>query len=442
MILSEEELNKPSYDIETIWVCGKNTDEQLVIKTGRTFEEKQEQDHIYSTEVIERLTPIHEKKLFPFGDKLKWIGAGDHHTIFVTRSNVVYGAGQNSAGQLGLNHRDKINGIVRIPFFDHKHIVNIKCGAYFNFFLEEIGNKQNVYVCGKNNSYQLGLGETTEDVYPPKEIDLNFLDEDDSIEKFACGYESTLILTKKGFVFGCGNNGTGQLGGSSHQNVPYFTKSNFQLLKDEKIIDLQLGTSYALFLTNFGNVYNNQDSGCYERVAKKTSPFCMIHFGASLSFLKTSLNNLEYPGKLAAYHQTNFEKEIKIDENVSLLETLFDEEIITIGGLTGFFFITKDYKVYCTGQNGYFELGLSNQVYKPGREKKHFVRHYEMEDIIKNTIARNGNRKIIPTLVAGYSHTILYFSAEESRDYLRFFSNLERHSYCKTFLTDVTFPFI
>ncbi|KAL9653462.1 hypothetical protein ABK040_002096 [Willaertia magna] len=410
---------------ETIWVCGKSSDGQIVIN---------ERSAILNG--VKHLTPIHEREIFPFGDKLKWIGAGDHFTIFVTRSNVVYGAGQNSCGQLGLDHCNGAKEITRISFFDHKHIVNISCGAFFSYFLEEIGNKQNLFVCGKNNRGQLGLGDEVKDqnVFPPRTVNLKFLEENDSIDKIVCGYESVLLLSKKGILYGCGSNGTYQIGAERMTaRISTFTKCILpDLLHGEKVIDMSLGTSYSLLLTNLGNVYYNRVRG-FEKIALSYTPFSKIHHGASAGFLKFGKGNSLYPG--LACIGGSCPSEQPLNDYTYLVDQIPEEdEVIIIGGVTSFFFITKDYKVYCCGTNGWGELGLLNH-----HDYKTIVRHYEMEEIIKNTRKVSGN--VVPTIVAGYSHTILYFRTEESRDYLRFFSNLERHVYNTTFLCDITFNF-
>lgn len=123
-------------------VCGRNVDGQLLTPCKDT-----------TFHSVSDILPVEVSEIFPYGDSLKWIGAGDHFTILVTKSNVVYAAGQNTSGQLGLDHNKVLTEkVVRVHFFDHKNIASISCGAYYTFFMEEIGDSQIVYVCGKNNS--------------------------------------------------------------------------------------------------------------------------------------------------------------------------------------------------------------------------------------------------------------------------------------------------
>ena len=53
--------------------------------------------------------------------------------------------------------------------------------------------------------------------------------------------------------------------------------------KSEKIIDVSLGTSYLLILTDAGNVYSNVNTSSphFKRIGINSSPFSKIHFGAS-----------------------------------------------------------------------------------------------------------------------------------------------------------------
>ncbi|KAF0980047.1 hypothetical protein FDP41_001200 [Naegleria fowleri] len=431
------------YSPDTIWLFGKNQDGQLITDEGRSSSERL---------VNVKITPISEHQLFPYGDKLKWIGAGDHFTIFVTRSNVVYGAGQNTSGQLGLDHNRPLEEkIVRITFFDHKNIAYISCGAYFTYYLEEVGNSQIIYVCGKNTSGQLGLGEryrSRMEVYPPERLDTSFLRPGDRVEKIVCGYESTLLLTKQGCLYGCGSNGTNQLGtfpNNEEDSISSFTLCTYTLLPNEKIIDVSLGTSYVLILTDHGNVLSNNISHQpYSKIGTLfCAPFSKIHFGASTCFLQISKN---HPDLSLAGHVVTFSDEYG---NGRALESQFhcmdyktinsdDFDLDSISGLTGFFFISKDYKVYCLGNNESNELGLdSSEVSSVTTPMRHLI----LEDIISRTLSFS-KQNMKPTIVCGYSHSILYFSSQETRDYRLFFGNLEKHASHQTALCDLDFVFL
>ncbi|KAG2389312.1 hypothetical protein C9374_013872 [Naegleria lovaniensis] len=421
--------NFPSkfYSPDTIWLFGKNQDGQLITDEGRSA--------VADRTNNVKITPISEHQLFPYGDKLKWIGAGDHFTIFVTRSNVVYGAGQNTSGQLGLDHNRQLEEkIVRITFFDHKNIAYISCGAYFTYYLEEVGNSQIIYVCGKNTSGQLGLGERQRSR--------------DRIEKIVCGYESTLLLTKQGHLYGCGSNGTNQLGtfpGSEEDSISSFTHCIYELLPNEKIIDVSLGTSYVLILTDHGNVLtNNITQQPYTKIGTSLcAPFSKIHFGASICFLQISKNHPDHSlaGRVMSFTE-EYASERALEEMFYSLDDKTinsqDFDLESISGLTGFFFISKDYKVYCLGTNESNECGLDSLEIGSVTEP---MRHLVLEDIITRTLSFS-KQHMKPTIVCGYSHSILYFSSQETRDYRLFFGNLEKHASHRTALSDISFVFL
>ncbi|EFC44613.1 predicted protein [Naegleria gruberi] len=422
----------------TIWVCGRNVDGQLLTPCKDT-----------TFHSVSDILPVEVSEIFPYGDSLKWIGAGDHFTILVTKSNVVYAAGQNTSGQLGLDHNKVLTEkVVRVHFFDHKNIASISCGAYYTFFMEEIGDSQIVYVCGKNNSGQLGITYNEDEdnlIFPPHNLNLSFI-ENDRIEKIVCGYETTLILCKSGKLYGAGANTTNQLARPSSDPLLHksgsFELCNFEsLISDhEKIIDVSLGTSYVLILTDIGNVYSNVNTSYpfFKRIGLNSSPFSKIHFGASNAYLKISDNhpNEDIAGKITQLLIDN--QSGSFDNNLNILDPVInnsDTNIAIMSGLTGFFFISADYsQVFSLGSSGSGELGyIVHSVPVPER-------NFIVETIISRTRS-SSNRELEPKIVCGYSHTLLYFSDVRSRNYLLFVANMEKHSHTTTYLCDISFVF-
>jgi len=193
-----------------------------------------------------------------------------------------------------------------------------------------------------------------------------------------------------------------------------------------------------------GNVFSNSSSQFYTKIGLVSSPFSTIHFGASNAYLKisNSHHNPKLAGKIVSFNNDTTHSDDEIESQLYLADrdsiNSDEHEVIQIAGLTGFFFITNDYKVYCNGSNGLSELGLDTSnlhgmISSP-------LRHYAMEHIIRRTISTS-NRKIVPKIVCGYSHTMLYFSSEESRDYCLFMVNLEKHARTSTLISDLVFKF-
>ena len=127
------------------------------------------------------------------------------------------------------------------------------------------------------------------------------------------------------------------------------------------------------------------------------------------------------------------------DNNVTMLDKVINNpsvDITTIVGLTGYFFISSDNRVFSLGTTSNGELGYKGGNYHSPE------RNTVIETIISRTLA-NSNRgcALVPTIVCGYSHTILYFSDVRSRNYLLFVGNLENHSHNYSHLCDISFVF-
>ncbi|KAL9651950.1 hypothetical protein ABK040_000293 [Willaertia magna] len=90
----------------------------------------------------------------------------------------------------------------------------------------------------------------------------NFLQEntyyDTKIKTIICGTNATFLILENHFVFACGSNTNYEIGISNYKNehVKKFELINTNnFIKDEFIIDISLGCTNSLFLTNLGNVY-------------------------------------------------------------------------------------------------------------------------------------------------------------------------------------------
>ena len=81
------------------------------------------------------------------------IAAGYYHSLILDGATV-FGCGQSSHGQLGLNNASmaKLEKIGNLP-----NIVSVAAGGYHSLFLD---TKNCVWVCGLNDQGQIGLGST------------------------------------------------------------------------------------------------------------------------------------------------------------------------------------------------------------------------------------------------------------------------------------------
>jgi len=151
---------------------------------------------------------------------------GNHHSLVITTTGAVYAMGSNSAGQLGVPKQECVStastGPTRVQFFDDKPAKSCDSGQYDSLVLCRSGK---VYHFGNDNHRVVGLTR-------PKVINvlnggegpqpIEIPDPDDVITNVRCGYEHSILLTKKGRIYTFGTNTKGELGLGhfSKQEVP------------------------------------------------------------------------------------------------------------------------------------------------------------------------------------------------------------------------------
>ncbi|KAL9183189.1 hypothetical protein ACHAXT_004976 [Thalassiosira profunda] len=165
------------------------------------------------------------------------VSCGAFHLLVVAKENgarVVYSAGLNQYGQLGLGDEERRGKLTRIPFFDGKDIATVEGGYHFSCFVDDTGTE--LYATGRGDYGQLGITleqpgsgwfvkspcrvplvyEPKGPVANPKENCINAEDivEEDQpeIEQISCGSTHVLVLTKGGDAYSWGFGTSGACG--------------------------------------------------------------------------------------------------------------------------------------------------------------------------------------------------------------------------------------
>jgi len=171
---------------------------------------------------------------------------GPHHTVFITNeesSENVYVCGQNDSGQLGLLNKVENFSLIKNKYLNKKTI-DAFCGYQSSAFLNIDGQ---VELCGFNSFGQLGIV----DKYENELSDIVVIGHEKyKIKQVSLGWLHSAFLLENGHVFTEGYNSFGQLGrnGDGPSN---FLKKN---LVEKDVKQVVCNNSYTLYLMNDGRV--------------------------------------------------------------------------------------------------------------------------------------------------------------------------------------------
>ena len=157
----------------------------------------------------------------------------------------VWVCGNNSAGQLGLPDRRVFTNPARIP-----ELSNICSVAAVNHSLF-IDREANLYGCGPNISFVLGLGISEEG-----SISLRKIVNVPPVQAVSVTHNFSLVLTTSGEVWGAGMNTYNQMG-SLDKKVKAWKK----IPNLPKITAISAGFSHSLFLDEQGTVWGCGNNG-------------------------------------------------------------------------------------------------------------------------------------------------------------------------------------
>lgn len=129
------------------------------------------------------------------------------HSFFITDDHKLFGIGRNDNGQLGLGNTKRQDGAVEIPFFNGMKVIGAACGRSHSVVITE---DDGAFSMGDNGMGQLGTGTATgkkADVLTPKPVQMEGVP-----VQASCGFDFSLFLNSKGFVYSAGSTESGQLG--------------------------------------------------------------------------------------------------------------------------------------------------------------------------------------------------------------------------------------
>lgn len=123
-----------------------------------------------------------EKKMEVLVPEIESVSCGANHTLLLTKDRKLFGCGDNSMHQLGID----AGKTVSTPSFILDRTTSVSAGCDFSIARVENG----LYGWGANMSGELGADE--EEISKPTKIDFDF----GEIVDFVCGSDFTVVLTK------------------------------------------------------------------------------------------------------------------------------------------------------------------------------------------------------------------------------------------------------
>ena len=170
-----------------IFSCGKNSNGQLGLSTTNdmtTFNQVQNMDNVrniisggYHVFVVKKdgtlwacgyngsgqlgLNDVESRATFVQVnvnvDDIQHVICGFNHSLIIRNDGILYAAGENGNGELGMNNTTDMRTFTNVPNLS-SGIIAAYAGEFFTMIID---NEGIVYATGKNDSGQLGLSEST-----------------------------------------------------------------------------------------------------------------------------------------------------------------------------------------------------------------------------------------------------------------------------------------
>lgn len=320
-----------------------------------------------------------------------------HQCLYVLKRNgVLLATGDNAYGALMFGHMNASTCRLTAHDFSNVDVIHFKndnepyvlkndgkfydrhgcckgkiaCGGYHTALLKDDGS---LWMCGRNNNGQLGLGDTTDRTTFVKVTDnINY-----DVKDVACGLYHTMIIKTDGSIWGTGLNGNGQLGIGNTTNQTKFVKVKSNVTNDAEEIycggyftfvkrtDGRLAScgrssegqlainSSSTSVNTFNNVTSNVVTGTIKQIV------CGMHHVHMLredGTLWACGHNGE--GQLGLNNTSTYYTFTKVSKNVT------DDVEFIDSGERSTFIIKKDGTLWSTGQNDKGQLGLADNSNK------------------------------------------------------------------------------
>lgn len=295
------------------------------------------------------------------------VSAGGHHTVILTKRNTVVVCGYNKDGRLGVGDTTSLIAPMPVAFPPFVKVKQIFTGNSSTFFIID---QNRVYASGNNDTFKLGINESSETYYAPTEI-MSVT----NIVKIGAGWNHTIFLSANNQVYGCGSNNVGQLAIDATFSISRPTLIT-SFPSDVKIVDISANSlAHSIFLDDKGVAYtcgwnwhgqlgNGTKANTFipKALTIFPNPIKAIFTGATMSFFITTTDQVyacgnNYHGQLAL---SNYAAETTIPSLINFFDPS-QIKIKTIAvGLRHTVFLSDKGIPYVIGDNTYGQLGTSD----------------------------------------------------------------------------------
>ncbi|KAJ6254478.1 hypothetical protein M0813_12439 [Anaeramoeba flamelloides] len=189
-------------------------------------------------EKLRKVTFFEEKNLV-----IKQVAMGYCTNYFLCENGSLYASGYYNSGRIG---KQGINSNQQLPIFIDDNTAKVFSGSHgLAYFYITNGNE--CRASGKNSNGQLGQGDTTASTIPRKVI-LNGFEANDILD-IGTGQNHSILLTKDGRVYTCGNRSF------NGHNQPKALFTELPEFKEKNVIKIAMGEYQQFALTDENEFY-------------------------------------------------------------------------------------------------------------------------------------------------------------------------------------------
>jgi alpha-tubulin suppressor-like RCC1 family protein len=193
-------------------------------------------------------------------EKIINVSIGGAHFAAISSFGRVFTWGNNGVGQLGIGNEMQASSrpieiTSNFNLFNNDKIISISLGSRHSSALSSTGR---VFTWGLNDSFQLGNNLSINQSSIPIEITSNFnLLNNDKIISISLGSRHSSALSSTGRVFVWGSSNSGQVGDNNlnRRGMPVEITTNFNLENNDKISIVSLGYFHSSAVSKNGRVF-------------------------------------------------------------------------------------------------------------------------------------------------------------------------------------------